>query len=240
MPGPGQRLWKQYVTSRVWRPRRLPRRRPAVNRSHHFSRTAAVAACVLSLTLSLGTTPAEARERPARSYSPSAHVQKGGIGRMRQDTWTNPRGKSTSRSTPTVRPDEPGESNRPVIERTENGYTREQTVTNGKGETSTRTTVVERDPETGTYSKTKTFTGFDGRTHSKTSEVQKTDTSYSRTREITHKNGSVTSQQVTGTYDPVTKTWSRDVDTSHTKPPAPQDSADAASGVTPPVVNPVP
>jgi hypothetical protein len=220
----------------------LPRRRPAVNRLHHFSRIAAIAACVLSLTLSLGTSTAGAKERPVRGYTPSAHAQKGGIGRIRQDARTNPRGKSASRNTP-VRPDEADESNRPVIERTENGYTREQTVTNGKGETSTRTTVVERDPETGSYSKTRTFTGFDGRTQTKSIEVQKTDTSYSRTREITHKNGSVTSHQATGTYDPVTKTWSRDVETSHTKPPAPEDTPEptpSAPVTSPPAANPIP
>jgi len=88
-----------------------------------------------------------------------------------------------------------------TVERTDTGITRTTTVTNGQGETMTSTTAVTHDSSTGTHSVQTERTGFDGKTSSTSSTVQKSEDGVTRTRSITKPSGETASSTLSVSRD---------------------------------------
>lgn len=207
---------------------------------------------VLAATLAVGgalllaNVDASARERGAGASRPqhprgdfTRHTERTRTenGHTRSDTWTNANGRQVTRDATVVNDREAGTRTRDVqwtgpngrtaerhdvTTKTENGYTRQSTFTNPQGKTITREAEVVRDAATGTRTRDVTTTLPDGRTRTISDITQKTDTGYTRDTTITNPNGGTVQRDVTATWDPVTKTWTKDVSVDRTPPAKPQ------------------
>ena len=122
-------------------------------------------------------------------------------GHVRDVTRTGPNGKSSTTH------DE--------VHKTDEGYTRQTTHTGPNGGVTTRDTTGSYDPETKSWSKDVTTTRPDGSTSATQVEGQRTEDGYTRQSTHTGPNGGVTTRDTTGSYDPETKSWSKDVTTTH-------------------------
>jgi hypothetical protein len=100
------------------------------------------------------------------------------------------------------------------LHRTDGGYTRETTHTGPNGGVTTRNATGSYDPETKSWSKDVTRTNPNGSTATTHVDGQRTDTGYTKTTTHTGPNGGVTTQSATGSYDPASKTFTRDATTT--------------------------
>ena len=89
---------------------------------------------------------------------------------------------------------------RTTVERTDSGITRSTVVTNGRGDTMTSTTSVVRDAD-GSRSVERERTGFDGRTSSVSSSVEKTDDGVTRTHTVTTPSGNTSTHTISVSKD---------------------------------------
>jgi hypothetical protein len=116
-------------------------------------------------------------------------------GRVRDVTRTGPGGKTSTTH------DE--------LHRTESGYTRETTHTGPNGGVTTRSATGSYDAETKTWTRDATTTRSDGSTATSHSERTRTEDGYQRSATHTGPQGT-TSVEGQGTWDPETKTWTRE------------------------------
>ncbi len=100
-------------------------------------------------------------------------------------------------------------------QRTANGHTRQDAWTNGKGQTATRDATVVRDKDAGTVSRDVVRTGPNGKTRTVSDDVQRTNDGYARETVRTNANGGTTTRDVDATFDPATKSFSKDVSVEH-------------------------
>ena len=98
--------------------------------------------------------------------------------------------------------------------RTEKGYTRQSTHTGPNGGVTTRNTTGSYDPQTKSWNQDVTRTNPNGTTATTHVEGQRTDGGYTKTTTHTGPNGGVTTQSATGSYDPATRTFTRDATTT--------------------------
>lgn len=208
------------------------------------SRITLAATLAVGSALFLANVDATARERgpgvnrtpPRGDFTRHTERQRTENGRKRSDTWTNANGRQVSRDATVVNDRDAGTRTRDVLwtgpngqtatrqdvtTKTENGYTRDSTFTNPQGKTTTREAEVVRDREAGTRTRDVTTTLPDGRTRTLNDVTQRTENGYTRDTTITNPNGGTVQRDVTATYDPATKTWTKDVSVDRT-PPAQQ------------------
>lgn len=208
------------------------------------SRISLAATLAVGSALLLANVDAMARDRAAGAnrthargdFTRHTERQRTENGRTRSDTWTNGKGKQVSRDATVVNDREAGTRTRDVLwtgpngqtatrqdvtTKTDDGYTRDSTFTNPQGRTITREAEVVRDEAAGTRTRDVTTTLPDGRTRTLNDVTQKTENGYTRDTTITNPNGGTVQRDVTATYDPATKKWTRDVSVDRT-PPAPQ------------------
>jgi len=211
-------------------PMHLPHRETVMKKLHFRARPGLLLGATALSLLMFGAQAAEARDRPGHAprgdYTRHTERQKTENGRTRSDTWTNSAGKTATRDAVVVNDRESGTRTRDVqwqgpnggqasrhdvTQKTADGYTRSSVATNRKGQTATREAEVVRDKEAGTRTREVTTTGFNGKTRTVDDVTQKTDDGYTRNTTVTHANGATSTRDVTATYDPVTKTWVKDV-----------------------------
>jgi hypothetical protein len=106
-------------------------------------------------------------------------------------------------------------------QRTDNGHVRNDTWTNANGKSATRTATVVNDKEAGTRTRDVVMTLPDGRTRTMNDVTTRTGNGYTRDTSITNPNGSTLQRDVSATWDPATKTWTRDVNVDRTPAPKP-------------------
>jgi hypothetical protein len=196
------------------------------------------------VTLTLAAASADAagvrgRAGGAQRGSSTHHVesQRTTNGHTRHDDWTNANGKTATRDATVVNDRETGTRTRDVelqgpngktatredvTQRTADGYTRDSTFTGPNGKTATRDATVSRDKEAGTVSRDVVTTGPNGKTRTVNDDVQRTADGYTRETVRTNANGGTTTRDVDATYDPATKTFTKDVSVEHERatPPA--------------------
>ena len=102
------------------------------------------------------------------------------------------------------------------VQRTDTGHTRRDVWTNDRGKVVTRDATVVRDREARTRSRDVVLTRPDGKTRTLSDELTRTESGYTRETDVTRFNGSTTSRDVTASYDPETKEWSRTIEVQHT------------------------
>lgn len=214
-----------------------------MNKQTHARLLAAATSAVLVLALA---NPADARERPGRGaaaprgdFTHRVERQRTDTGHTRSDTWTNANGRTATRDATVVNDRDAGTRTRDVewtgpngrtaerhdlTTRTDNGYTRESTFTGPAGQTTTRDATVVHDREAGTRTRDVTTTLPDGRTRTLNDQLQKTDTGYTRDTTVTNPNGGTVQRDVTATWDPATRTWTKDVSVDRTPAPKPVDA----------------
>ena len=209
---------------------------------------AVVAVMAVSLGVAPGSA-AEAREHGAHGQRPAAQhaprVRRGDYARhterqrtdsgyTRRDTWQGENGRTASRTATVandreagartgevewVGPDGKTASRSDVATRTNSGYTRDSAFTGPNGQTATRSASVVNDREAGTRSREAVTTLPDGRTRGMTDVATRTDDGSTRETSVTHPNGSTMQRDVRASYDPETRTWSRDISVDRQPPP---------------------
>jgi hypothetical protein len=160
-------------------------------------------ACLVALLLAAPEADARARHARARKSAPKSGEA------SRTVTRTAPDG--TSRTS----------SHDSTWQRGDGQWTRDTVHTGPNGKQAT-THVDGAKTENG-HVRDVTRTGPDGKTATTHDEVQRTDDGYTRSTTTTGPNGGVTTRNATGTYDPETKTWTKQVTrqvTPVTDPPA--------------------
>jgi len=107
-------------------------------------------------------------------------------------------------------------------QRTANGHTRHDDWTNGNGKTATRDATVVNDRGTGTRTRDVELRGPNGKTATREDVTQRTADGYTRETVRTNANGGTTTRDVNATYNPATKTFTKDVSVEHERatPPA--------------------
>jgi hypothetical protein len=108
---------------------------------------------------------------------------------------TSPKGLTSTRSTNTSR--------------ISNGYTRNSVYTGPNGNTTTRSAAGQWDNTTKTWNRNGTTTSPNGQSITSNSSASRTTNGYSRNTTMTGPQGNTGSRNVTGTWDPVTKTWTK-------------------------------
>jgi hypothetical protein len=151
------------------------------------------------LTLSALAVSAALVSTPTIAAGPAAGAR-GGAGMMSRPMRPAMPSHASSRPTPAHQGDARAHAST-TVDRTDTGITRTTTVTNGQGETMTSTTAVTHDSSTGTHSVQTERTGFDGKTSSTSSTVQKSEDGVTRTRSITNPNGETASSTLSVTHD---------------------------------------
>jgi hypothetical protein len=106
-------------------------------------------------------------------------------------------------------------------QRTDNGHVRHDTWTNENGQGATRTATVVNDKEAGTRSREVEMTLPNGRTRTTSDVITRTENGYTRDTSITNPNGATIQRDVDATWDPATRTWTRDVHVERTPAPKP-------------------
>lgn len=169
---------------------------------------------IVSLTLAAASADAAGarggRAAGAQRGSYSHHVegQRTANGHTRHDDWTNAKGKTATRDATVVNDRENGTRTRDVDWKGPNG------------KTATREDVTQRTADG--YTRDSTFTGPNGKTRTVSDDVQRTDDGFTRETVRTNANGGTTTRDVDATYDPATKTFTKDVTVEHERatPPA--------------------
>ena len=107
-------------------------------------------------------------------------------------------------------------------QRTANGHTRHDDWTNAKGKTATRDATVVNDRENGTRTRDVASQGPNGKTATREDVTQRTADGFTREAVRTNANGGTTTRDVNATFDPATKTFTKDVSVEHERatPPA--------------------
>jgi hypothetical protein len=178
-----------------------------------------------------------AQHAPRGDYTRHTERTRTENGHTRHDEITNGAGKTATRDASVVNDRAAGTRTRDVVatgpngksatrhdvtQRTENGYTRDSVATGPNGKTATRNATVARDKEAGTVSRDVVTTGPNGGTRTLDDDVQRTDDGFTRSTVVTNPNGSSATRDVTATYDPTTRTVSKDVSVDRTPAPSPQ------------------
>jgi len=162
-------------------------------------------AALVALLLASPDADARGRQGGARMSSPkSGHAE-------RSVTRTGPGGKTATTH------DE--------VHRTDGGYTRETTTTGPNGGVTTRSATGSYDKESKTFNKEVTKTNPDGSTATTQVTGRRTEDGYTKTTTHSGPQGTTTAQGQ-GTWDPVSKTWTRE--TVVTRP----DGTSAKTAVT--------
>ena len=97
------------------------------------------------------------------------------------------------------------------VQRTANGHTRSDAWTSAEGRTASRNATVVNDKAAGTRTRDVQRQGPEGQTATRHDETQRTENGYTRSSTATNAQGQTTTRNATATYDPSTKTWSKDV-----------------------------
>lgn len=190
-------------------------------RKLHAAGTCVASALILSLTL--GASQADARERGARAegrapaaarqgnWTRTSERQRTDNGWTRSDRWQGANGKEATRDVSVVNDKEAGKRSRSVdwtgpnggtrsmdreTTRTENGRTTQATVTNANGQTATRETSVVNDKEAGVRTRESQYTTFDGRSGGSTTVTTRTDSGFTRETSGTLPNGNTFERSV--------------------------------------------
>ena len=178
-----------------------------------------------------------AQHAPRGDYTRHTERTRTENGHTRHDEITNGAGKTATRDATVVNDRAAGTRTRDVVatgpngktaarqdvtQRTENGYTRDSAVTGPNGKTATRNATVARDKEAGTVSREVVATGPNGGVRTIDDNAQRTEDGFTRSTVVTNPNGSSATRDVTGSYDPTTKTVTKDVSVNRTPAPRPQ------------------
>jgi hypothetical protein len=102
-------------------------------------------------------------------------------------------------------------SHQTQVQRTASGHTRSDTWTNAEGHSASRNATVVNDKDAGTRTRDVQRQGPEGQTATRHDETQRTENGYTRNSTATNAQGQTTTRNATGTYDPGTKTWTKDV-----------------------------
>lgn len=94
------------------------------------------------------------------------------------------------------------------------GYTRDTTYAGPRGNTASRNAQGQWDPASKTWTENVTATGAGGQSASRSSTTSRTDNGYNRSTTVTGREGNSATRNVQGQWDPVTKTWTKEVTTS--------------------------
>lgn len=151
----------------------------------------------LSLLALLGAGAVEARERPqGGAHQPH---QRGNF--TSDSSRTNGDGKTISRHTEQTASD--------------NGFERKTTLTNAQGQTATRNVTGTLDKDSKTMTKTVEGTTFDGKTYSRETVKQKTDSGWTSESQATGPNGQSGSRSAIATVDKAAGTVTKDISVTH-------------------------
>lgn len=206
----------------------------------HASRPASLA-LAFAFALLLSTPDADARERQgrARAGAPKSGQAHRSVTRTGQDgtprtsthdsTWQRGGGQWT-RDTVHTGPGGKQGTTHVDGQRTEDGYTKTTTHTGPQGGVTTRSTTGSYDPATKTWTHDATTTRPDGFTATSHSERTRTEDGYQRSATHTGPQGT-TSVEGQGTWDPETKTWTREKVV--TRPDGSTSKTDVTTQVTP-------
>jgi len=96
-----------------------------------------------------------------------------------------------------------------ITNRTENGYNRSATVTGPQGNSATRSAQGQWDSASQTWSKNVTSTGNNSQNATRTTTVTGTGSGYNKNTTVTGPQGNTATRQVSGQWDPATKTWTK-------------------------------
>jgi hypothetical protein len=102
-------------------------------------------------------------------------------------------------------------SHQSQVQRTATGHTRSDTWTAAQGRIATRNATVVNDKAAGTRTRDVQRQGPEGQTATRHDETQRTEGGYTRSSTATNAQGQTTTRNATATYDPATKTWTKDV-----------------------------
>jgi hypothetical protein len=102
-------------------------------------------------------------------------------------------------------------SHQTQVQRTANGHTRSDTWTNAEGRSASRNATAVNDKEAGTRTRDVQRQGPEGNTATRHDETQRTESGYTRNSTATNAQGQTATRNATATFDPSTKTWTRDV-----------------------------
>jgi hypothetical protein len=166
-------------------------------------------------------------DRPNASYTRTTVKQRTENGRTRTDTVTGQNGRQATRSAVVTNDRAAGVRTRnvdytgpkggtgsvdTVTTRTDSGFTRNTTATNRQGETATRNMTLTRDREAGTVSREASYTTFNGKEGSMSSNRTRTDDGY--TRDVTRNlpNGEIRTRSVDVSCDKDAKSCTKTVD----------------------------
>ena len=141
----------------------------------------------------------EITDRQGRQYNRDATVTRdpeAGV-KTRDVEWTGPNGKTAARQD--------------VITRTEDGHTRSSEFTGPNGRNATRDATVTRDVESGTKTRDVTWTGPEGQTATRLDTTTRTESGYTRSTTRTGPAGHTAERDVVSTWDPETRTWTKEV-----------------------------
>lgn len=101
------------------------------------------------------------------------------------------------------------------VQRTDNGHTRSDTWTSAQGKTAKRNATVVNDKASGTHTRDVQWQGPQGQQATRHDVTQRTDDGYTRSTTATNAQGNTTTRDVTASYDPESKLWTRDVTVDH-------------------------
>lgn len=96
-------------------------------------------------------------------------------------------------------------------ERTESGFVRKSETSGPNGASVSRSSQGNWDPATQTWSKTGSATGSAGRSVSSETTATHTEDGYKRSTSVTGPQGNTATREAQGSWDPVTKTWTKTV-----------------------------
>ncbi len=200
-------------------------------------RLSAASAARLATIAALALFVAVPATADAREVTRQTTKQRTDNGHVRKDTWSNAAGRTATREATVVNDRENRTRTRDVLwtgpngqqatrqdvtRRTENGYTRDSVLTGPDGRQATRSAVVVNDKEAGTRTRSVIAQGPEGRQRTVEDQLQRTENGYTRSTTATNPNGAVVTRDVEASYDPETKTWSKEVTRERT-PPAGND-----------------
>lgn len=132
--------------------------------------------------------------------------QRTDTGHVRHDSWSNAAGRTATRST-TVANDRANQTR-----------TRDVTWSGPDGQQATRNAVVVNDRDAGTRSRNVVATGPNGGQRTIDDRWQRTESGYTRSTVVTNPTGAVNTRDVGASYDPETKTWTKEVIVDRTPP----------------------
>lgn len=98
--------------------------------------------------------------------------------------------------------------------RTSQGYNRNTTVSGPQGNTATRTAQGQWDSGSKTWSRNATVTGVNGNSATSSSSATRTGSGYNRSTTITGPQGNSGTRNVSGSWDAVSKTWTKTANTT--------------------------